>query len=479
MKNIKETSVKGLKWTGLSEILSRSVQPLVTIILARILSPEDFGLIAVANIVISLCLIFQDFGFKKAIVQTENNYLIYANNAFWLNLMFSLFLYITIYIFAPLIATLFKSASSVSIIRVLSFKIVIISLSSVQLALIQRSIKFKLIFIIQFSNSSIIGLASILLAIYGFGVWSIVIGTLSGSIVQFFLCWIVFNWKPKLDFDIGAAKEMLHFSKWVAAEGIAAWLITWGDSIILGSFLGLNDLGIYRIGTFFVMFLSNIFFTPLVSVAYSFFSRLQSDIREFNNYFLKLSKIVTAIVLPVAIIVALLSEPIVNILLGDKWRGAEIVIATMSIRWALGCIVGLNSIGFTAIGRPDINFKLLAIVSSFTIPTYIIAAPYGLVVFCFVRLLVEQLDNIINYIFSVKVLQLPSVYILTNIKTTLPSITIMIFVTFFIINNLAITNLLMLILSGCIGFSTYILSLWVFQKKFLKWSIKYALHMLR
>ncbi len=479
LEDLKIKSVKAFKWSALGEITSRAVQPIVTTILARFLAPADFGVVAVATIVVSLCQLFQDFGLGKTVIQTEKNLKEYANNAFWLNLGAATFLYLVILIGAPLIGALFRSPESVAVLRILSLQLILSSLSTVQAALFQRSVRFNLVFIVRSVSALIPGFVSIPLALSGYGVWAIVFGTLGGSAIQLILYWWFSDWRPQFTFHISFVKRLVGFSKWVAAEGLAGWFIAWGDSFLLGMYLGMSELGQYRVGTFFVVLLSNLFFTPFIPVAYSFFSRLQVDREEFKNYFLKLSKLITATVLPIGFLAAFFAEPITSVVFGTQWQGTEIVIATMSIRWALGCLVGLNSTAYTSLGRPDVNIKFLGVVVLLSVPVYFIAAPYGLMVFCIARLLTAQFDNILNFFVGIRVFGLEAGYILDNLRVPLAPLLVMSGVILVFLESFTVDNFVTLTLGLLVAVSTYLLTLYLFQRDFVKWSFKYAVAMVR
>lgn len=479
IEDLKTKSVKAFKWSALGEITSRAIQPLVTTILASILTPADFGMVAVVTIVLSLCQLFQDFGLGKTLVQTEKNLTEYANNAFWLNLCAATFLYLVILLSAPLIGSVFRNSDSIPVLRMLSLQLILSSLTSVQAALFHRSVRFNLIFAVRLVSGLVPGLVSIPMALSGYGVWALVLGTLAGSAVQVILYWWFSDWKPQFTVHLSLVKRLIGFSKWVATEGLAGWLIAWGDSFLLGMYLGVSELGQYRVGTLFVVLLSNLFFTPFIPIAYSFFSRLQSEREQFKSYFLKLSKLITAIVLPIGLTAAFFAGPIINVVLGAKWQGTEIVLATMSVRWALGCLVGLNSTAYTSLGRPDVNVKFLGVVVLISLPVYFIAAPYGLLPFCIARLLTAQFDNILNYFVGVRVFRLRAGYMWDNLRLPFAPLMVMSAVILVFQKTFTVDNVATLIVGLLVAVFAYLLALYLFQRDFVRWSFKYAVAVVR
>ncbi|HMK49639.1 MAG TPA: lipopolysaccharide biosynthesis protein, partial [Thermodesulfovibrionales bacterium] len=292
MEDIKTKAIRSVKWTALSEIVSRSIQPIVMLVLARLLTPADFGVVGVAIIAVGLAQIFQDFGLGKTLIQTETDIEESANIVFWSNLVLSIFMYLTLFVSAPLISDFFHDSKVTNVLRVLCLQIILISLSTVHQALFQRDFQYKNLFFVRLFSAVIPAFVSIPLALSGYGVWSLVLGTLAGSIAQVFTFLGISKWRPRLDYNFELARKLFGFSSWVVLEAFLGWIILWGDSIALGHFLGVKELGVYRIGIALLMAIFGIFFNPILPVAYSAFSRLQANREELKQSFLKITTII-------------------------------------------------------------------------------------------------------------------------------------------------------------------------------------------
>jgi O-antigen/teichoic acid export membrane protein len=466
----KQRSVRAVKWSALAELCGRSVQPLMLLILARLLSPEEFGVVGVATIVIGLAQIFQEFGVGRALVQTRDDVAIFANNAFWTNLTCGTVLYAGLFFGAEGIVRFFQSASSAGVLRVLGLQIILMSLISVQSAMLQRDIRFKALFFVRFLPTLVTGVLSVALAWLGHGVWAIVWGTLGGAAIQVGLYWGVSPWRPQLGFEWAGFQRMFIFSRWVLLEAALAWLVSWGDAIALGHFLGPETLGQYRVGCVVVAFLSNILFTPLVPVAFGLLSRLQDDREAFTNSLGKLTRMVVLISLPLATGAAFLGQPVTVTVLGPQWAGAGLVVQLMGLRMGLEWLVGLNSTAFTAIGRPDMNVKLLVLAVAITLPVYLWAGPLGLVVFCWARLGASQLNNVASYPFARRVLALPERFLWDRVRAPLAACIVMAGVLALAVwqlpeNDPAVVG--MLIVAGAV---VYAGALWWFDRAVLPWA---------
>ena len=179
-------AVHSLKWSALMEIVSRTAQPIIFVILARLLTPADYGVMATAMIAISFSQMFWDAGLSKALIQTKAAPEDAAHVVFWTNVVLGLLIYILLYLAAPAIALFFKSPASGPVLRVLGIQIVIASLTSVQQALFVRDLDFRGLFWIKLLTAFIPGLFSIPLALKGFGIWALVTGSLVAQIINLY-----------------------------------------------------------------------------------------------------------------------------------------------------------------------------------------------------------------------------------------------------------------------------------------------------
>jgi len=473
------SSLRAVKWSAFAEFLSVSVQPVVIIILARILSPTEFGVVAVATMIVGLAQLFQEFGLGKALIQADDYTKDYANNAFWLNIVLGIFCYLCIYLGAPALAVFFKSPESLAVIRVLSLQLVINACYSVHLAILQRDMNFRSIFIVRLITSLITGALSIAVALNGGGAWALVIGALATSVGQLLLYWFISPWRPKFDFDMSRVGKMVTFSQWVMLEAVLAWCITNGDSAALGHNLGAREMGMYRIATYVIMFVSYVFMSPVVPVCFSYLSRLQNDFDEFRHIFDRLTHILAALSLPVGFGIAILSGPIVSVVLGDKWAGADVVLAILAIRFGIDWVFGLSSTAFSALGRPKLNVILLFLSTFITVPAYLFAAPYGLVPLTLSRLITSLILNVIGYTALIRILKFKPTYFLKPMGIPLISVLIMTGSLLLVMKFIAVTNVILLTGAVLFGAAVYLGCLWLFARDFVVWGFGYLREILR
>lgn len=283
--------------------------------------------------------------------------------------------------------------------------------------------------------------------------------------------WKFDPWRPNFTFDFSLAKEMMGFSTWVLIETFLSWLIIWSDSIILGRFMGTYDLGVYRVGfnivTFIFVFLTN----PINPIAYSAFSRLQSNVPELKSAFSKMVQLLSIISLPAGIGLVVLSHPIASLLFGPKWAGLDYVISVVGLLSSLSYLVSLNPSLFRAIGRPDVNSKLFLVAAIYYIPVYLLFAPYGLRIFCIARLGVGVVGILLHLYACNKVLSIPWNYLWKSIKIPLIASMVMGGGVYAFIHLINPYNWFGLTLSMLCGIIFYTLSVFVFDRSLFDWIV--------
>lgn len=200
--DVRASAVKAVKWSSLAEIASRTIRPLVSLILARILTPADFGVMGLALMATQLAIMLQGFGLGKALIQRETDIESSANVVFWLNVGLSVLLCLAVVVLAPFLSKMFHEPGLLNILRILSLQIIVLGFTSVHQALLLRNFQFKRLCFIRISASILSGSLSICLAVSGFGIWALVWGTLAGVILQAILFWILDPWRPMLGFDV-------------------------------------------------------------------------------------------------------------------------------------------------------------------------------------------------------------------------------------------------------------------------------------
>ena len=410
-QNITAKAVGSLKWSALMEIVSRTAQPLIFIILAHLLTPGDFGVLATAMIAISFAQMFWDAGLSKALIQTKAAPEEAAHVVFWTNIALGLLIYILLFAMAPAIAIFFKSPASELVLRVLGVQIILASLTSVQQALFVRDLDFRGLFWIKLFTAFIPALFSVPLAIYGYGVWALVAGSLVGQTINLYLLWRKSDWRPQFRYDWLMARSLFTFGFWVLLESLGAWFIIWGDNLIVGRFLGVHDLGVYRTGWMLVTLIFGLVLNPFLPVLYPTFSRLQDDLPVLMKTFHRVNRVVFALALPMGTGLLLIGSETASLLFGEKWQGLGFVLSVLGLTYSISWLVSINTEIYRAIGRPNVNTILMYAHISYYLPCFYVAAQFGLKTFTIIRLMVAMVGILIQILFCVKQLGVSPFYI--------------------------------------------------------------------
>jgi PST family polysaccharide transporter len=358
-----------IKWSFLSELAAKAIQPIVFIVLARLLTPQDFGVMSAALMVIAFSQIFWEAGMSKALIQRQSDIEDAANAAFWINIgMGTVIATILFLVASPIARIFFHDERVTAVLQVMTLQVFLGATSAIHTALLQKDMGFKKLFWVRFATVSLPGLASIPLAWNGMGYWALVAGTLVGQAAQVVMLWRMSHWRPRVAFNTQVAKEMGHFGAWVGVSGLLAWFYGWADSLIVGMYLGSHELGLYRTGNQFAAMVFAILFGPITPVLYSHLSRMNQDKERLGAVIEKVIKVLTLVAIPVAIIIFSLAGPIGTTLFGEKWKGIELVIGAMVLAHGLSSVAGMNPEVYRAAGKP--SYETIAMIIA--LPIYLV-----------------------------------------------------------------------------------------------------------
>lgn len=416
MEEIKGKTISGIKWTYLSTFLARGLQPVVLIILARLLAPADFGLAAMAVTVISLFTCFSDLGLKHALVQQKGDRDKIASMAFWILLSLGIFWFLLIWIIAPYASSYFKNQDVNPLLRTLGLIFIINSFSDVPLSILLRDLDFKALFYRQLIPQLFSGVISIILASLGYGAWALVIGTLAGGAGTSIVVWRMTHWRPEFYFDKSSFKIMIRFGLYMSIQSILGWMSVKIDHLFVGRFLGASSLGIYRMGFTYGYLPYQILGLPFLNVAYPIFckiSRNRNELRE--KYYLYIEWIAIGII-PAAIALLFVMPFAVPVLMGNKWLPSIPVLQLIALTSMFASMVGVNAEAYKAIGRPEINVKLFAVRVLVSVPFYYYAAQQSIVTLAVTHVGLTCTFAPINFFVCSKVLKIPYLSILKKIS---------------------------------------------------------------
>lgn len=379
MSNLKDITVSGVFWNAISRVSTIAIQFLITVILARLLNPADFGLAGIGIIYVGLLLVVNELGIAAPIIQKKEIREEHLSSSFWASIVIgSLICGISILI-SPLIANFFENERLKMVISVLSFGFIIGSVGIVQKAQLNRELNFKKIATTEIVAIVCSGTMSIILAIKGFGVWSIVWGAIVHNIMLSALVWKVSPWRPKWMFHLKSFRELFSFGLNVMGANLVNYTRANIDQLIVGKCLGSSALGIYSMAF-------NLAVTPIkkttsiiTKVLFPAFSRIQTDNQRIQQAYLKIITYVSIISFPALTLLFIIAPEFIKVVFGEKWIAAVVPFRILCPAGALISVGTTVGSVILAKGRSDIELKWnLFYISAFII-VLMIAYRFGIV----------------------------------------------------------------------------------------------------
>lgn len=348
---LKHKVVGGLFWQYFQRIGAQAVSFIVSIILARLLTPDDFGTIALIGVFITICNIFIDSGFGNALIQRKSIDEIDTSSVFYTNLGVSLILYIGLFFLSPLIASFYEDAELCPLLRVLSLQLIAMALSCVQNAILVREMKFKLNFYISISSviaSSAVGLTC---AYSGYGVWSLVYSQLTMQIANAAGYWILVGWRPKAVFSVERVKGLFDYGSKILAGSMLNVIYNNIYNLVIGKRYSAVELGFYNRGQIIPTLLVENAANTINGVMFPALSKIQDDRAKFLEVVRKMVSVVAFIVFLLMGILLPLSTPLIKVLLTNRWLSCVPFMQIVCITVCFTPFILINSAILTALGK--------------------------------------------------------------------------------------------------------------------------------
>lgn len=365
--NIKSNVLNGLKWTSISSIIIAIFQILQISILARFLSSEDFGLMAILLVVIGFIKIFADLGISNAIIHHKDNNQLQLSSLYWLNIIIGTVLFLLILLISPIISKFYNEPRLIDLLIILSFSFVIQSFGNQFRILFQKELNFNIIAKIEIISSFFSLIVAIVLANLNYGVYSLIFASLTTVTISSFLFFIfgIKVHKPKFVFSYIEIKRYLNFGAYQTGQATLNYFNSQFDIILIGKLLGTEALGIYSIVKQLAMRPSQIVNPIVTRVTFPILSKLQNDIIVLKNTYLKTVHYVSLINFPIYLLSYVLAEPIVLILLGEEWIDSIPIFQILSLYFMFRSVG--NPIGSLVMATGKVKMEFWWNVVMFTI----------------------------------------------------------------------------------------------------------------
>lgn len=381
-RNLQARSAGAAKWSLATEVIAKIISPISQLILARLLAPEAFGMVATVTMVVSFADMFADAGFQKYLVQHNfrNKEDLYANAnvAFWTNFCVSVVLWCFIAVFNDPVASFVGNPSLGFPIAVASLSLPLTSFSSIQMALFHRNLDFKSLMPVRLLSTLLNFGSTLVLAFMGFGYWSLIAGTLAANVVNAVGLTLLSEWKPQISYSFDLLKAMFSFSGWTLLESFTIWLSAWAGTFIVGHFLGATELGYYKTPITFVGGCFGIITNATTPILFSSLSRLQFDRREYVDYLRRFQFMVSLFLIPLSAGIFIFREPLVALLLGDQWKASSLMFGLYGlVQGPMVLFSYYSSEMYRSLGRPRVSTLVQVIFLALMTPLMTAAAMQG------------------------------------------------------------------------------------------------------
>lgn len=374
-KGEKKQVLSGFLWKLAERISSQGVTLLVSIILARILLPEEYGLIAMVQVFIIVANVFVVSGFSTALIQKKDADNLDFTTITYISLIFSIILYIFIYIFSPFLADFYNEPQLVKITRVYSVSLLFSSYNSVQQAWVSRHMVFKKFFYSTLSGAAISGVIGIVLAYRGYGVWALIYQALVNLVVNICVLQFVIKWRPSFSFSYERAKPLIKYGWKILSADLVGQIYNQLRQLLIGKYYSSSDLAYFNRGKQFPEIINNNIDSSIGQVLFPAMSNYSDNPLVIKQFTRRAVKTTSYIMFYAMTMLAIIAEPLIRLTLTDKWLDCVPYLQLICIAKMIITVSTANLQALKAVGRSDIVLKLEIIKKPIGILMILIAMP--------------------------------------------------------------------------------------------------------
>lgn len=414
-KALKIIVINGLLWRFLERIGTQGIQFIISIVLARLLMPQDFGTIGLLTVFIAVAGVIVQSGFGVALVQkkdtTDQDY----SSVFYLSLFFSIILYMVLFLTAPFVADFYSEPLLVPVLRVMAISLVIGAFASIQNAVLSREMKFRKGFFVSLGGVVTSGTVGITMAYNGYGVWSLVFSQLTGQIASTLILWLTVRWRPRLLFSFDSLNRLFRFGFKLLFSGLLDIVFNNLYPLIIGKLFDRTMLGYYNRGQSLPSLVMGNINGTIAGVIFPALTKWQDDKARVKELLRRMLVTSSFFVFPMMFGLAVIAEPLVKILLTDKWIPCVPFMQLSCITYAFWPIHVGHLQALAALGRSDIFLRLELIKKALFIIMILITFPYGIyamvaasAVLSFISTFINAWPNrkILNYAYKEQILDI-------------------------------------------------------------------------
>lgn len=403
-ESLKKKTVKGVAWTSLDQVVSLGFGFVIGVILARLLSPSDYGLLAMIAVFNSVAFAFVNSGFGNALIRKPDLTDDDNTTAFSFNIVVAVVMEGIIWLIAPWIAQFYDKPILTSLVRVEGLLLIISSLAIVQNTQLSRALNFKAKMIINATSQVIAGVAAIIAAYHGLGVWSLVLQHFVSRVIGTLMLWIISPWRPRGWWNKNSFRYLWGFGSKLLVSGLLDRIYANIYPIIIGKFFSAADLGQYSRARDYASMPSTGLTSVLQQVTFPVLSQIQDDDSRLSNSYRRMLRFTVFVVFPIMIGMAALAHPLVISLVTDKWAQCVpyLQVICFASMWYPVHAINLNLLQVK--GRSDLFLRLEIIKKVIITIAIFICVPFGIMGICIGAIFTSIICLVINTYYTGKMI---------------------------------------------------------------------------
>lgn len=396
MENLKKKTIFGVMWSAVERFSLQGVQFIIQIVLARLLLPSDYGMIGILTIFLQISQVFIDSGFASALIQRKNRTEKDFTTVFYFNILIAIIFYLILFFSAPAIGRFYDMPTLLTLTRVIALVLIVNALSIIHKTKLIIAIDFKTQSKISLSAALISGTVGIWMAYIGWGVWALVWQTLLNGIILTILFYYFVRWKPLCTFSKDSFNRLFSFGSRLLISSIINTVYRNLYTIVIGKKFSAVELGYYTRADQFAIFPSNNLNALIARVAYPVLSSIQDDDERLANAYGKYIRLSSYVIFPLMTGLMVLADPVIRLLLTDKWAGVIILLQILCLDWMFDHLSQINLNLLWVKGRSDLSLRLEIIKKTIAIFILFASIPFGLEGMCWGRVLYSLIATYLN-----------------------------------------------------------------------------------
>lgn len=454
-ENVKSKVISGLMWKFGERISAQMVSLIVSVILARLLDPSDYGVIALVMVFITIANVFVSSGFGNALIQKKDADNLDFSSVFYINIGVGIIIYLLLYLFAPYIARFYKMPVLSSTLRVLGIRIIIASVNSVQQAYVSRNMLFKRFFWSTLFGTIASGIVGVIMAYRGFGVWALVFQYLTNTCTDTLILWFTVKWRPEIKCSWSRAKKLIIFGSKLLISGLLDTGYKQIRNFIIGKKYTSSDLAYYNQGDKYPSLLVVNINASISSVLFPALAKYQDNTERVKQMTRRAIQVSSYVLWPFMFGFGVVAEPMVRLLLTEKWLPCVPFIRIFCFTYGLWPIHTANLQAINALGRSDLFLKLEIVKKIIGIITVLLTMNHGPLVMAYSLIVTDIICTFINSFPNYKLLKY---YYWEQIGDMMPGFLLSAFmaIVVFPLSYLHFSDLAIVIIQVIVGVLVYI-----------------------